>query len=95
MVRDLPELHDRAPVFENRTEAGRALARLLEGFRASTAVVLAIPAGGVPVGAEIAAQLGLSLDVAPVSKSCSDLADRAHKLSLPKPHLWPKTGQAC
>ncbi|MGH8700286.1 MAG: phosphoribosyltransferase, partial [Burkholderiales bacterium] len=64
----MPELRDRAPVFENRAEAGRALVGLLEGFRASAAVVLAIPAGGVPVGAEIAAQLGLSLDVAPVSK---------------------------
>ena len=68
MVRDLPELRDRTAVFADRAEAGRALVRLLEGFRASAAVVLAIPAGGVPVGAEIAAQLGLSLDVAPVSK---------------------------
>ena len=68
MVRDLPELRDRAPVFADRTEAGRALVRLLEEFRASAAVVLAIPAGGVPVGAEIAARLGLALDVAPVSK---------------------------
>ncbi len=68
MVRDLPELRDRTAVFVDRAEAGRALVRLLEGFRAGAAVVLAIPAGGVPVGAEIAAQLGLSLDVAPVSK---------------------------
>ena len=68
MVRDLPELRDRTAVFVDRAEASRALVRLLEEFRASAAVVLAIPAGGVPVGAEIAAQLGLSLDVAPVSK---------------------------
>lgn len=68
MVRDLPELRDRAPVFRDRATAGRALARLLEDYRASDALVLAIPAGGVPVAAEIAARLGLSLDIAPVSK---------------------------
>jgi len=68
MVRDLPELRDRAPVFADRAAAGRALARLLDNNRASDALVLAIPAGGVPVAAEIAALLGLALDVAPVSK---------------------------
>jgi predicted phosphoribosyltransferase len=68
MVRDLAELRDRAPVFADRTAAGRALARLLADYRASDALVLAIPAGGVPVAAEIAARLDLALDVAPVSK---------------------------
>jgi predicted phosphoribosyltransferase len=68
MIRDCPELLDRAPVFRDRTAAGRALAGLLEAFRASAALVLAIPAGGVPVAAELARQLDLSLDVAPVSK---------------------------
>jgi len=37
-------------------------------FRASDAIVLAIPAGGVPVGAEIARRLALPLDLAVVSK---------------------------
>jgi predicted phosphoribosyltransferase len=68
VIADLPELRDHAPVFADRAAAGRALARLLEGYRASGALVLAIPAGGVPVAAEIAAQLALELDVAPVSK---------------------------
>jgi predicted phosphoribosyltransferase len=68
MIRDLPELRDRAPVFADRAAAGRALAGLLEDYRASDTVVIAIPAGGVPVATEIAALLGLSLDVAPVSK---------------------------
>lgn len=68
MIRDVPELRDRARVFADRAAAGRALARLLEQYRASEAMVLAIPAGGVPVGAEIAAELGLALEVAPVSK---------------------------
>jgi predicted phosphoribosyltransferase len=41
---------------------------MLEGYRGSQALVLAIPSGGVPVAAEIAAALGLPLDVVPVSK---------------------------
>ena len=44
------------------------LAGLLEPFRGSGAVVLAIPAGGWPVAAVIAGRLGLAQDVAVVSK---------------------------
>lgn len=54
--------------FRDRAAAGRELARILEKFRGSDAVVLAIPAGGVPVATEIARSLGLPLEVAPVSK---------------------------
>jgi predicted phosphoribosyltransferase len=68
VIRDCRELRDRAPVFRDRAAAGRTLARLLEEYRASGAVVLAIPAGGVPVAAEIAMLLGLALEVLPVSK---------------------------
>jgi predicted phosphoribosyltransferase len=56
------------PAFRDRSDAGRQLARMLEEYRGSAGLVLAIPAGGVPVGAEIARQLGLPLDVLPVSK---------------------------
>jgi predicted phosphoribosyltransferase len=41
---------------------------MLGEFRGSAALVLAIPAGGVPVAAAIAQELGLPLDVVPVSK---------------------------
>jgi putative phosphoribosyl transferase len=41
---------------------------LAPAFRASDAIVLAIPAGGVPVAAEIARRLALLLDLAVVSK---------------------------
>jgi putative phosphoribosyl transferase len=68
MVRELAELRGRAPVFRDRAAAGRTLAGLLEPYRGSEALVLAIPAGGVPVAAEIAAALGLPLDTAPASK---------------------------
>ena len=56
-------------VFEDRVEAGRALARLLLDYRAATdAIVLALPRGGVPVGFEVAQALGLPLDVLVVRK---------------------------
>lgn len=54
--------------FRDRTHAGRELAKMLTEFRGTTALVLAIPAGGVPVAAALATELGLPLDVAPVSK---------------------------
>jgi putative phosphoribosyl transferase len=63
-----PDLRGRVAVFDDRTDAGRALAGLLENFRGSDAVVLAIPAGGWPVASELARRLGLPLDVAVVSK---------------------------
>lgn len=67
-VVEVPELHNRARVFRDRTHAGSVLAGLLEHLRGTDAVVLAIPAGGVPVAAEVALQLGLPLDLAVVSK---------------------------
>lgn len=54
--------------FRDRAAGGRELARLLAKFKGKDALVLAIPAGGVPVAAEIARTLGLPLEVAPVSK---------------------------
>lgn len=67
-VVELPELHDRVRVFRDRADAGAVLARMLAGALAPTALVLAIPAGGVPVAAVVAATLGLPLDLAVVSK---------------------------
>lgn len=49
--------------FENRQEAGRALAAALLGYRDTDALVLAIPRGGVVVGYEVAKALNLELDV--------------------------------
>lgn len=68
IVVDRPELRDRVDVFEDREDAGHSLAFLLGRYRGSAAVLLAIPAGGVPVGAAAAEDLGLPLDVAVVSK---------------------------
>jgi putative phosphoribosyl transferase len=55
--------------FRDRTEAGQLLAERLHAYeRARNAIVLALPRGGVPVGYEIAAELGLPLDVFVVRK---------------------------
>ena len=56
------------PAFRDRAAAGARLAEMLAKYKGSSAIVLAIPAGGVPVGAAIARELGLSLHAAPVSK---------------------------
>lgn len=55
--------------FANRREAGRVLATALSHHRAdAAAVVLGLARGGVPVGWEVAAALGLPFDVFLVRK---------------------------
>ncbi len=63
-----PELRDHVRVFRNRQHAGEALAEMLSSYSKTDAIVLAIPAGGVPVATAIAARLQIPLDVAVVSK---------------------------
>ncbi len=62
------ELRGREGVFADREDAGRTLAEMMEDLAGSDALVLGIPAGGVPVAAPMAEELGLDLDVAVVSK---------------------------
>jgi putative phosphoribosyl transferase len=54
--------------YANRREAGRLLASRLASLRTRSPIVLALPRGGVPVGAEIARALGAPLDVIVVRK---------------------------
>ena len=42
--------------FENRLEAGHELARAFASYKDQYPVILALPRGGVPVAAEVAAQ---------------------------------------
>ena len=67
-VVDLPELRDRLGVFRDRAHAGKILAEMLKGHAVGDALVMAIPAGGVPVASVLAEQLNLQLDVAVVNK---------------------------
>jgi putative phosphoribosyl transferase len=58
-----------SPRFRDRAHAGRALAAGLGGYAGRPdVVVLALPRGGVPVGAEVARALGAPLDVFLVRK---------------------------
>jgi len=55
--------------YHDRHDAGQALAGLLERYAGNPDVaVLALPRGGVPVGAEVARRLGVPLDVMVVRK---------------------------
>jgi putative phosphoribosyl transferase len=57
------------PAFADRAEAARALAqRLVEEHLEPPCVVLALPRGGVPIGAEIARRLHAPLDLLLVRK---------------------------
>ncbi|SEL48421.1 Predicted phosphoribosyltransferase [Streptacidiphilus jiangxiensis] len=55
-------------VFTDRRQAGRSLAARLGHLRGQDLVVLGLPRGGVPVAAEVAAELGAPLDVVVVRK---------------------------
>ncbi len=54
--------------FKNRSEAGRKLAAALAKYKDQEPVVLALPRGGVPVAAEVAAALEAPLDLILVRK---------------------------
>ncbi len=54
--------------FRNRAEAGRRLARALSSYKDRNPVVLALPRGGAPIAAEIAAALDAPLDLVLVRK---------------------------
>ena len=67
-IHELAELRDRVRVFRDRAHAGVVLANMLASYRGAGAIVLAVPAGGIPVAAAIAGQLRLPLDLLVVSK---------------------------
>lgn len=55
-------------ILESRMEAGRLLSGLLSNIERKNAIVLAIPSGGVPVGAEISKKLRIPMDLLIVRK---------------------------
>ena len=54
--------------FDDRADAGRKLATALAGYKSQRPVILALPRGGVPVAAEVAAELDAPLDLVLVRK---------------------------
>jgi predicted phosphoribosyltransferase len=62
------DLSGKTGVFPDRQEAGRFLAQRLSTVVNAEGIVLAIPAGGVPVAWEIAKALGLPMDILIVRK---------------------------
>jgi putative phosphoribosyl transferase len=54
--------------FKNRADAGRQLAARLTPYKGQPVVLLALPRGGVPVAAEVAAVLGAPVDLVLVRK---------------------------
>ncbi len=65
---DIPQFREQTGVFADRKEAGQVLARMLHDRQGEEAIILGVPSGGIPVAVEVAAALGLDLDVAVVSK---------------------------
>jgi putative phosphoribosyl transferase len=60
---------DRTSVFRDRFEAGKILAKELKAYAGNQeAIVLAVPAGGVPVGRMIAQKLAVPMDILIVRK---------------------------
>lgn len=59
---------DRLASFEDRRDAGRRMATVLERFRGEDPIVLALPRGGVPVAYEVARALDAPLDIVLVRK---------------------------
>src|SRR5512135_2336784 len=54
--------------FKDRSDAGRKLAKALAGYQKRQPVILALPRGGVPVAAEVCAELKAPLDLILVRK---------------------------
>lgn len=55
-------------MFSNRLEAGTLLSERLTEYKGKDAVILAIPRGGLPIGAAIAKALELPLEIALIKK---------------------------
>ena len=67
-ITDNPRLREQRFVFKDRHDAGRQLGTLLKTLPIRDPLVLAVPAGGIPIGREVAAALGVALSLAVVRK---------------------------
>ncbi|MCW4027126.1 MAG: phosphoribosyltransferase family protein [Candidatus Bathyarchaeota archaeon] len=68
-ITEEPKCRERTFVFKDRLHAGRILAEKLREYAGNRrAMVLAVPAGGVPVGYVVAGELAVAMDVVVVRK---------------------------
>jgi len=67
-LREYTRFRNRVHVFKDRRDAGRLLGEMLAKYQDATALVLALPSGGVPVGVEVAETLNAELDLLIVRK---------------------------
>jgi predicted phosphoribosyltransferase len=67
-LREYTMFRDRVHVFKDRKDAGHLLGKMLAEYKDAGALVLALPSGGVPVGAEVAKALNSELDLLIVRK---------------------------
>ena len=69
-IHELTEYRDRSWVFEDRFEAGAVLGDMLRARHGDGegTIVLAVPAGGVPVGIVVREKLGVLFDLLIVRK---------------------------
>ena len=67
-VFDLPDMREQIHVFDDRKHAGEILSGMLQAFQGPNAILLGIPAGGLPVAVAIREKTGVKLDGAVVSK---------------------------
>jgi len=65
---DEPEYRNRTFIFKDRIHAGKLLADKLKKYAKENVQLLAIPAGGVPVGYTVAKNLNIPMDIAIVRK---------------------------
>ena len=67
-IYEIAKLRDRTGIFADRYEAGQVLSMLVGQLDLQHPLVLAIPAGGLPVAVPLAQALNCQLDIAVVSK---------------------------
>lgn len=71
-----PQTVNEGACFENRSAAGRALAAELLNCKVRCSVVLGLARGGVPVAFEVAAVLGVPMDVLVVRRLRSPISEK-------------------
>jgi len=63
-----PSLSERVKVYKDRRHAGRVLGSFMKSHSLIPDLIMAIPAGGVPVALEVAKVLGVKMDIIIVKK---------------------------